>query len=122
MRWLSLCAALALAALSFYPHQEIVHAAPRLTIEVTPHVAFAPANIVVTVMVEPDEENRFVQVVAESDDMYRASEAPTADKNERQRFRFELRRLVRGDYTVTAFVKGTSERILASIQQTVQIS
>src|ERR1044071_2272441 len=48
-------------------------AGERITMKVSPAVAFAPANLIVRTMVVADEENRAIEIIAESQDFYRSS-------------------------------------------------
>lgn len=120
-RWLSLCAAFVLAGLSFLPRANASPAA-SLSLLVAPAVSFAPATIIVSVAVEPNASNRFLQVVAESDDMYRSSEVPLEGADAPHRFRFELRGLTRGAWSLSAIVKGTSEKVLARIMRQFEVA
>lgn len=113
-RWLALCAAFVVAGLSFLPHDGMA-SAPPVTVRVYPTVSFAPATVIVNVVVEPNADNRFLQVEADSEGMYRSSEVPLDGADAPHRLRFELRGLSRGTWSLAAIVKGTSERVLAKI-------
>ena len=49
-------------------------AGERMTMKVSPAVAFAPANLIVRATVDADADNRAIEIVAESTDFYRSSE------------------------------------------------
>ena len=51
-----------------------VGAGERMTMKVSPAIAFAPANLVVRTTIEADAGNRSIEIVAESPDFYRSSE------------------------------------------------
>src|ERR1700694_5329299 len=51
-----------------------LNAGKRLTMGVSPAVAFAPATVRVRATVEVNPENRAIQIVAESPEFYRSSE------------------------------------------------
>ena len=51
-----------------------VGAGERMTLKVSPAIAFAPANLIVRAMIEADAGNRAITIVAESDDFYRSSQ------------------------------------------------
>ena len=53
-----------------------LNAGERLTLGVSPPVAFAPATVMVRATVEANPDNRAIQIVAESQDFYRSSEIP----------------------------------------------
>ena len=44
-----------------------------LSIRVSPAFSFAPANLVIRTSVEPDAENRSMEVIADSAEFYRSS-------------------------------------------------
>jgi len=44
-----------------------------VSIRVSPEISFAPASVVIRTSVEPDAENRSIEVVAESGEFYRSS-------------------------------------------------
>lgn len=113
-RWLSLFAAFVVAGLSFLPHDGAA-SVPPVTVRVSPTVSFAPATVIVNVVVEPNADNRFLQIEADSEGMYRSSEVPLDGADAPHRLRFELRGLSRGTWSLAAIVKGTSERVLARI-------
>src|SRR5207249_10128857 len=49
-------------------------AGDKLSVRVSPTVAFAPANLTIRTMVEADPDNHAVRISAESPDFYRSSE------------------------------------------------
>src|SRR3954467_12660498 len=49
-------------------------AGERITMQVSPRVSLAPANLVVRTMIEANESNRALEIVAESGDFYRSSQ------------------------------------------------
>src|SRR5262249_20185377 len=74
----------------------------KLTLRVSPAVAFAPANLVVRTTIEADPDNRAVQIRAESDDFYRSSEMQLNGDSAPRTTMFEFRSLPPGTYEVTA--------------------
>jgi hypothetical protein len=50
-----------------------VTGAKELSIRVSPAFSFAPANLVIRTSVEPDAENRSMEVIADSAEFYRSS-------------------------------------------------
>ena len=82
-------------------------AGEKLTIRVSPAVAFAPANLIVRATVLADPDNRAIEVVAESPDFYRSSEVELdGDKAPRTNV-FEFRSLPPGGYQVSAVLMGS---------------
>jgi hypothetical protein len=92
----------------------------RLTMRVTPLVAFAPAYLIVQTRIEADDRNRSIEIVAESRDFYRSSEIPLDGDKAPRSSRFEFRGLPGGRYTVAAVLKGTNE-VLALTHQEVNV-
>jgi hypothetical protein len=51
----------------------IVGANQPVTMQISPAMSFAPANLVIRTRLEPDVNNRAMEVIAESADFYRSS-------------------------------------------------
>src|SRR4051812_6364217 len=85
----------------------------RLRIRVSPATSFAPANIVVQAVIESDDENRSLEVVAEASDFYRSSEIVLDGRRAPRLNVFELRSLPSGDYDVRAVLKGSGSETRA---------
>jgi hypothetical protein len=79
----------------------------RLSMQVSPAVSFAPANLVIQTRLEPDAENRAMEVIAESDDFSRASAIQLDGEQAPRTVRIEFRSLPPGEYQVTAVVTGS---------------
>jgi hypothetical protein len=91
-------------------------ASPRLSIAVTPIVAYAPANVRVRARVEANADNRALQVVADSTEFYRSSEIPLNGDRAPRTTVVEFRNLPGGTYNVTAVLVGATSRTTA-VQQ-----
>jgi hypothetical protein len=98
-----------------------LRASDRLALRVSPTVSFAPANLVVRTTIPANEENRSIEVVAESEDFYRSSEMPLEGDRAPRTTSFEFRSLPTGSYQVRAILKGVSGRELASIVTQVNV-
>jgi hypothetical protein len=98
-----------------------MRASDRLALRVSPTVSFAPANLVVRTTILANEENRSIEVVAESEDFYRSSEMPLEGDRAPRTTSFEFRSLPTGSYQVRAILKGVSGRELASIVTQVNV-
>jgi hypothetical protein len=96
-------------------------AGDRLAMRVSPSVAFAPANLVVRMMIESNNDNRVIEIVAESNEFYRSSEMQLNGNRAPRTTVFEFRSLPSGAYHVRAVLKGTSGQELASVQQNVSV-
>src|SRR5689334_18557855 len=73
-------------------------AGERITMKVSPAVAFAPANLVVRATIEADADNRAVEIVAESPDFHRSSEIQLEGDRAARTTTFEFRSLPPGTY------------------------
>ena len=96
-------------------------AGERLTMRVSPSVAFAPANLVVKAMVEANKDNRSIEIVAESEVFYRSSEMPLDGDRAPKTSVFEFRNLPGGSYLVRAVLKGSSGQELAYSEQNLNV-
>jgi hypothetical protein len=81
-----------------------------LAIKVSPAVSFAPANLVIRTSVDPDADNRTLEVVAESEDFYRASTVPLDGDHAPKTTQFEFRSLPPGEYAISVVVTGAGGR------------
>ena len=50
-----------------------IGASGHLTLAVSPEQSFAPANLIVRVRIEPDADNRSLEIIADSEEFYRSS-------------------------------------------------
>jgi hypothetical protein len=98
-----------------------IGAGERITMKVSPAVAFAPANLVVRAMIEADAENRAVQIVAESPDFYRSSEVYLEGDKAARTSMIEFRNLPSGTYEVRALLLGVGGRQRAFARQQVNV-
>jgi hypothetical protein len=81
-----------------------------LAIRVSPAVSFAPANLVIRTSVEPDGENRSLEVIADSGGFYRASGVTLDGDRAPKTTQFEFRSVPAGEYEVTVIVTGGDGR------------
>ena len=97
------------------------HAADRVSIRVSPSVAFAPANLFVRATVDVNAENRSLEIIAESADFYRSSEI-TLDGDRAPRVTLmQFKSLPGGSYQVRAVLRGPAGREIAKIGTEVNI-
>jgi hypothetical protein len=92
----------------------------RLTMKVTPLMAMAPANLIVTTRIEANGANRWIEIIAESGEFYRSSEIQLDGEQAPRSSRFEFRGLPGGEYMVTAVLKSTSG-VLALTRQEMHV-
>jgi hypothetical protein len=95
-----------------------VNATERLTIAVSPVQSFAPTNLTIRVQVQPDGDNRALEVVAESGAYYRSSRIQLDGADAPRAISLEIRNLPGGDYEVRgALIDGSGrERAVARRQ------
>ena len=98
-----------------------IGAGERITLKVSPAVAFAPANLVVRATILADRDNRAVQVVAESADFYRSSEVQLEGDQAARTNTFEFRSLPPGAYQVTATLLGADGRSRGFSRQQINV-
>ena len=96
-------------------------AGERMTLKVSPAVAFAPANLIVRATILADADNRAVEIVAESDDFYRSSQIQLEGEKAARTSMFEFRSLPPGTYEVRANLLGSDGRSRAMIRQQVNV-
>jgi hypothetical protein len=95
--------------------------AEKLTLRVTPAVAFAPANLIVRTMILADPDNRAVEVIAESPEYYRSSEIQLNGEQAPRTTTFEFRSLPPGTYQVKALLLNSTGRERAAAVQQVNV-
>ena len=85
----------------------------RLSMNVSPAVAFAPADLTMRATVDPDGKNRMLQIVAESDDYYRSSQIQLDGERAPCTTLVYFRSVPRGVYQVHATLTGEGGEELA---------
>lgn len=103
------CTSLAMGWLGLGAPAGAAAKADRMTLTVSPEVALAPAYVRVRAYVQPDRENRGVEIVAESDDFHRSSVIALDGERAPRMTVVEYRGLPGGAYVVKATLFG-SER------------
>jgi hypothetical protein len=96
-------------------------AGERVALRVTPHVAFAPANLNIQAMVETDRANRSMQIEVDSSEFYRSSEIQLDGDHAPRTTIFLFRDLPGGVYQLRATVRGDRGETLASTRLEVDI-
>jgi hypothetical protein len=98
-----------------------IGAGERISVKVSPAVAFAPANLVVRTMIEADQENRAVEIIAESADFYRSSQIQLEGDKAPRTSTFEFRSLPPGTYEVRALLYGAGGEQRAFARQQINV-
>jgi hypothetical protein len=88
----------------------VLNGGEALQMKVSPAIQRAPAMLTVRVMVESSDDNRLLQVVAESATFYRSSEVQIDGANSSPLKVFQFRGLPTGRYEVTGVLLGTQGR------------
>ena len=96
-------------------------AGERMTIKVSPAVAFAPANLIVRAMIVADADNRAVEITAESQDFYRSSTVQLDGDKAARTSNFEFHSLPPGTYEVRANLLGSKGEQRATVRQQVNV-
>lgn len=96
-------------------------AGEKMTLKVSPAVAFAPANLIVRATIIADADNRAVEIVAESADFYRSSMIELEGDKAARTNQFEFRSLPPGTYEVRAKLFGTNGESRALIRQQINV-
>ena len=85
-----------------------VDSAQPLSLEVSPIVAAAPAFVRVRAFVEPNDDNRSLEIVAQSAEFYRSSRVTLDGRNSPRMAVVEYPRLPSGRYEITGVLVGVS--------------
>ena len=93
----------------------------RLSMRVSPAVAFAPADLSVRATIEANDQNRTIEIIAESGDFYRSSEMSLNGEKAPRTTQFEFRGLPGGTYAVVAVLKGAGGEQLALTRREIQV-
>ena len=96
-------------------------AGEKMTMKVSPAVAFAPANLIVRAVVTADADNRAIEIVAESQDFYRSSLIELEGDRAARTNMFEFRSLPPGTYEVRAMLLGAHGEARALVRQQINV-
>ena len=96
-------------------------AGERIGVRVTPSVAFAPAVVQVRASVPADEDNRALQIIAESHNFYSSSEIQLDGGKAPTTTTVEFRSVPVGLYSVRVVVKGSGGKEIGSARTEVNI-
>ena len=71
-----------------------------LVIVVSPLISFAPTDMTIRTRIVPNDENRTLEIVAESDEFYRSSQIPLEGERAPAMIVVEFRDLPSGNYEI----------------------
>ena len=97
----------ATAGLCLLGGSRTVDSAQSLSLEVSPTVAPGPAFVRVRALVEPNEDNRSLEIVAQSTEFYRSSRVALDGLNSPRMAVVEYPRLPPGRYEITGVLVGS---------------
>lgn len=103
-----------LSALALTPPSVV--AGPRISIRVSPAIAFAPAVLTVRTTIEPSDDNRTLIIEVDSSTYRRTSEIHLEGKHSPRTNLLELRDVPTGLYEVRAVLVGPSGPIAKTMQ------
>lgn len=109
------------AAALFLSSAVFVAAKDPLTMAVSPVQSFAPTNLTIRVHVEPDADNRALEVVAESGEYYRSSRIQLDGVDTPRTISLEMRNLPGGDYDVRSALINSTGRERAAVRAQVRV-
>jgi hypothetical protein len=98
-----------------------LRAGEHIGVHVTPSVAFAPADLQVRASIPAEEENRALQIIAESHHFYSSSEIQLDGDKAPTTTTVEFRSVPVGLYTIRVVVKGTGGKEIGSARTEVNI-
>jgi len=99
---------------------ELPRADERLIVEM-PEVVLTPGRLLVRTVIEPDSDNRAVQVTAESLTFYRKSEIRLDGDSAARRNDFEFKSLPAGTYEIHVTLLDEHDAARASVVRSVQV-
>ena len=82
-----------------------IEAVDRLRMTVSPTYAFAPAVLKVQIRIDPNAENRSLEVIADSGGFYRSSEIQLEGERSPAAISIDVRDVPEGDYQVLAILR-----------------
>jgi hypothetical protein len=93
----------------------------QVRVQVSPLVSFAPSDVRVQVRLVPSDENRALEIVAESDEFYRSSHVELEGAAAPAAMLFEFRGLPGGDYHVHGILTDSAGGQRAVAHQTLTV-
>jgi hypothetical protein len=110
-----------LAAALFFSSAVSVTATNPLTMTVSPAQSFAPTTLTIRVQVEPNADNRELEVVAESSAYYRSSRLPLEGAGAPRTTSVEIKDLPGGNYEVRGVLIDSAGHRRAAVRTAVVV-
>jgi hypothetical protein len=93
----------------------------RLHVEASPRVSYAPSNLTIRAIIDPDDTHRAIQVVADSGEYVRSSEVQLDGARAPRVTIFEFDNVPKGVYDVTAALKDGRGDIVARVDAEIRV-
>jgi hypothetical protein len=98
-----------------------VRAGDKLTLKASPEISFAPAHLIVRTTIEPDPDNRAIEIVIDSPDFYRSSLIQLEGDQAPRTSVVEFRGVPGGNYEISARLLGEGGRPRAVSRRIVDV-
>ena len=96
-------------------------ASESVAIRVSPAIAFAPADLVIRTNIEPNEHNRAIAIVADSNSFYRSSSIQLEGDRAPKTTTVTFHSVPAGEYDITASLIGPDGHSTALAHTTVMV-
>lgn len=98
-----------------------LHGSDQVSIAVSPRISYAPSTLRIRVKLEPNTENRAIQIITDGADFYRSSVIELNGERGPATVEFNIPNIPGGDYDVIAVLLGNSGRPRARTVQNVTV-
>jgi hypothetical protein len=98
-----------------------VGAGEKFTMRASPEVSFAPAHLTVRTVVEPDPDNRALEIIIDSADFYRSSLIQLEGDQAPRTSVVEFRSVPGGSYMISARLLGQGGESRAYVRRAVDV-
>lgn len=98
-----------------------VGAGEKILLKATPEISFAPAHLIVRAAIEPDPDNRALEIVIDSSDFYRSSLIQLEGDQAPRTSVMEFRAIPGGNYEISARLLGQNGEPRAVARRTVDV-
>jgi hypothetical protein len=98
-----------------------VGAGEKFTMKASPEISFAPAHLTVRTVVEPDADNRALEIIIDSADFYRSSLIQLEGDQAPRTSVIEFRSVPGGSYQISARLLGQGGESRAYVRRIVDV-
>ena len=98
-----------------------LRAGGKVSLKASPEVSFAPAHLIVRTTIEPDPDNRALEIVIDSQDFYRSSTIQLEGDQAPRTSVVEFRGVPGGNYEISARVLGQGGESRAVARRVVEV-